>query len=77
MMQRFSLNPVQKEALDELIQQTLQELVEIDFESPEMDAKTIRRHAYLKGKLEAYSIIHRDEFEQPEPVNASQNPEGM
>lgn len=72
-MQLFHLTEFQKGLLADQMRETGTRLLALNFQNPADDQATIRHHAYLKGKLEAFQLIFDDNFEHP---NHEQQPEG-
>lgn len=65
-MKLLLLSALQEKQLREMVQDTANKLIEINFETPEQDQEAIRRHVYLTGRLHALGEILRDEFQAPD-----------
>jgi hypothetical protein len=60
----IALTPIQQHLAREAAQVLLTELATADFSDPASDQQTIRRHAYLRGKLDVYTELL--EFSNPD-----------
>lgn len=65
-MKRLCATEGQQALLTALIRGVVDEMISLRFDDAEKDQITIRRYVFLSGQLEAYSILHRDEFDKPE-----------
>jgi hypothetical protein len=68
-MKLLLLNAAQERQLREMVQETANKLIELDFATPANDQEVMRRHVYLSGRLHALGEILRDEFPAPDLPN--------
>lgn len=73
-MQLFHLSDHQKMLLADQMREVGTRLLALNFQDPAQDGATIRHHAYLKGKLEAFQLVYDDNFEPP---NHEPQPESL
>lgn len=74
-MKLFNLSKAQEAELLKLITETANKMVMTEFSDPEKDQPKIRQLAYLRGKLDAFSSVMRDDFDAPdlEPTQESED----
>jgi hypothetical protein len=47
-------------------------VVQINFDDPAEDGKAIRRHCYLKGKIDQLVEMLRDDYPDPDAIAAAE-----
>ena len=56
----------QQTVLRQLLTETANQLLGVEFADPANDAANIRRHAHLSGRLAVYKELYDDEYPNPE-----------